>query len=91
MTQATGQIPSPVKISPDFSQRLTALRAKEQAFNMAARTAQEHIERRGQEIVREGQELWHEIAKEYSLDLKRVSYEPSEDGTIINPVSMVFA
>lgn len=81
-------LPRPIGLSPAEAQKFRDLKSRQIAFSQWTQTIVQMSEKRGAELVQEGQALFDKIGREYKLDMERVSWELSQDGNSIVPKAM---
>lgn len=64
-----------IKLTSDEAAKMAKLNAKREANQAFVQQVVTAGERRNEELLTEGRELWAELAKTYSLDLERVAYD----------------
>lgn len=68
--------------------KLRRLNDTQQGLNNFIQTMMNAGETRAKALQSEGRELFEGFAVKYKLDLKRVTYVPSQDGTKLTPVAV---
>ena len=68
--------------------KLRALNNSQQGLNNFIQTMMKAGETRASALQAEGRVVFEGFAKKYNLDLKKVTYAPSEDGTKLIPIAV---
>lgn len=80
-----------IKLTPTQTQRLRKLSDQEQAIRSFIQNVVRQGEERIAAVSAEGRDLWRELAKEYNLDLDRVTYGPDMAFENLVPISAKLA